>query len=111
MVAGGRIGVLHDAELVNQLQIYQIRWRDIEESQNLTYRLCRNHATSVGQKFGLSIFSSLPEKDFITLIRDNPELEGALRTLAELSLIHYWQMVECQKIIHPLMPVLKDRKR
>ena len=88
LMASGNLGLIRDGALVAALQQYQRRWGDIEVSQNSTLRPFRDHTVFVGQKFGLSAFSEMPEAEFIALVRDNKELEAALRTMAEYSLIH-----------------------
>lgn len=88
LMASGNLGLIRDAQLVAALQQYQRRWRDIEVSQNSTLRPFRDHTVFVGQKFGLSAFSEMPEAEYITLVQDNKELEAALRTMGEYSLIH-----------------------
>lgn len=93
LVSGGNLNLIRDPALVAKLQRYQRRWRDLEIAQDTTFRPIRNHALFVGQKFGLSAFADMPEADFVTLVRETPELEASLRTLAEYALLHHQQLV------------------
>lgn len=108
LMATGNLNLIRDLDFVAQLQRYQLRWRDIEVSQNTTFRPFRNHTVFVGQKFGLSVFSDMPEADFIELIRNNPELEAALRTLSEYSVLHYRQLFETRMIAQELLAHLEN---
>jgi hypothetical protein len=107
LMASGNLGLIRDAELVAALQQYQRRWWDIEVSQNSTLRPFRDHTVFVGQKFGLSPFSEMPAEDFIALVGDNKELEAALRTMAEYSLIHRELLAETLKANAALQARLK----
>jgi hypothetical protein len=106
LVASGNLGLLQNQDLIRQLQIYQRRWSDIEVSQNLTYRPFRNQTAFVGQKFGLSMFTDIPQEQLVSLLSDNPELEGALRNLSEYSIIHHAQLVEAIKVTRELLVYL-----
>lgn len=86
--ASGNLRLIRDEGLIVELQEYEQRWGDIVVSQNMTLRPFRDRTIFVGQAFGLSAFSEMPEAEFIALVRDNRELEAALRTMAEYSLIH-----------------------
>ncbi|MFT5609737.1 MAG: hypothetical protein ACI9LU_000229 [Polaribacter sp.] len=103
LIAGGNLNLLRDKELIKQLQVYQDLWRGLEDSQDLTYRPFRNQTAFVGQKFGLSLFSNVPKEELIGLVRDNPELEGTLRALAEYSIIHHAEMVQTLKVTRELL--------
>ena len=108
LMANGNLGLLQDSSLVARLQSYRRLWQDIVSSQDLAYRPFRDQAIFVGQKFGLSPFVEMPEKDFIALIRDNPELEGAFRTLAEYTVLHRNQLSKTQKQTRALLAYLGE---
>ncbi|MEM7053147.1 MAG: DUF6090 family protein [Pseudomonadota bacterium] len=103
LMATGDLGLIKDRELVQQLQTYQLLWNDIEGSQNTTFRPFRNQAIFVGQKFGLSPFTDMPEQEFVELVSKQSELEGTLRTIAEYSVIHRDLLEQTRKLNQELM--------
>ena len=103
LMATGDLGLIKDRELVQQLQTYQLLWNDIEGSQNTTFRPFRNQAIFVGQKFGLSPFIDMPERRFVDLVKNQPELEGTLRTMAEYSVLHRDLLEQTRKLNQELM--------
>jgi len=88
LMSTGRLDLIRDHDLVAKLQAYRAQWEDIEAAQNTTFRTFRNQAVFVGQKQGLSPFAEMPEDEFVALVRDAPELAGALRTMMEYSALH-----------------------
>ena len=92
LMSTGRLDLIRDQDIVAKLQAYRVQWEDVETSQDTTYRPFRNQAIFVGQKQGLSPFIEMPEEDYVALVRDTPELAGALRTLMEYSVLHRQQL-------------------
>jgi len=103
LVATGRLGLISNRELVRQLQLYQGVWKNIEISQSSTLRHMRDQAVFVGQKFGLSPFGNIAEDEFIELLCENPELQGAARTLLEYSLAHRAALVQARELTRDLI--------
>jgi len=108
LVATGRLGLISDRSLVRQLQSYQRSWDDIEISQNETFRPFRDQAIFVGQSSGLSPFTRIPEKEFVSLLQQDPELRGALRTLVEYSFLHRGQLVRTRALTRALLERLEQ---
>ena len=88
LMATGRLDLVRDHDLVEKLQVYRAQWEDVEAAQNTTFRTFRDQAVFIGQKQGLSPFIEMPEEEFVALVRDTPELAGALRTMMEFSFLH-----------------------
>lgn len=89
LIAAGDLGLIKDAGLVRELQQYQLLWRAMEMSNNLTFRPFRDRAVFVGQRFGLSPFSAMDEQALLALFKQNPELVGAARTLADYTVLQH----------------------
>jgi hypothetical protein len=92
LTAAGNLSLIKDADIVRQLQIYRQLWWGLERSQDLTLKGFRDQTLFVGQKFGLSPFSEISPDALVALIADNPELEAALKTLTEYTILHLRQI-------------------
>jgi len=107
LVATGRLGLISEQSLVRQIQLYRRRFVDIEISQNQTFRPFRDRAIFVGQKSGLSPFSDLPEQEFVSILRQDRELQGAVRTMVEYAFLHYAQLIGARDANHELLESLE----
>ena len=90
MVSAGDLSLLSNLDLANGLQRYRALWRAVEISQIDTFRPFRDRLVFVGQELGLSPFKEIEEDDLVTLVSENPEFEGAIRTVQEYGILH-WQ--------------------
>ena len=88
LMATGNLGIIRDRDLIRDLQTYNRSWIDLESSHVGTLKPFRDHAVFVGQKFGLSPFTQMPAEEFVSLLKEQPELRGTVRTMVEYSLIH-----------------------
>lgn len=110
LMSTGRLDLVRDHDLIAKLQAYRAQWADIETSQNTTYRPFRNQAIFVGQKRGLSPFIEMPEEEFVTLVRDTPELAGALRTMMEYAVLHRQQLYTTRQATLALLHSLGEKE-
>ncbi|MEL6416191.1 MAG: DUF6090 family protein [Pseudomonadota bacterium] len=90
VVTAGDLSIISNLELANDLQRYRALWKAVEISQVDTFRPFRDRLVFVGQEFGLSPFKDIEEDELIALIEQNPEFEGAVRTVQEYGILH-WQ--------------------
>jgi hypothetical protein len=103
LVATGRLGIISDHSLINELQLYRSQWRNLDTSQNLTLRPFREQAINTGQKYGLSPFGSVAEDVYLDLLRENADLRGAMRTHLEYVVIHRNLLSETLKLNEVLL--------
>ncbi|MEO1642027.1 MAG: DUF6090 family protein [Pseudomonadota bacterium] len=92
LMSAGDLSIISDLELANSLQRYRAVWDDTEVSQVSTFRPVRDRLVFVGQKFGLSPFKEIRKDELAALIAQNPEFEGAVRTMQEYGIVH-WQVL------------------
>ncbi len=111
LMSTGRLDLIRDDELLARLQAYRAQWRDIETSQNTTFRPFRDQTIFVGQKQGLSPFIEMPEEEFVGLVRDTPELAGALRTMMEYGVLHRQQLYTARQTTLALLRSLGAEER
>jgi len=90
LIAAGNLSLISDQNLVYSLKNYKELWGALEISQATTFRPFRDRLIFVGQEHGLSPFKDVDERELGRLIKANPELEGAVRTMLEYGVIH-WQ--------------------
>jgi hypothetical protein len=109
LIAAGDLGIISEPELRRELQTYRAKWHSMNESNNLTFRPFRDRVVFVGQRFGLSPFIVIDEGVLVDLVKQNAELRGAIRTLAEFTLLHHEQMSRLIDHIEALMARI-DRK-
>ena len=108
LLATGRLSLIRDRQLVRQLQTYRQSWADLKGSQDTTFKPVRDQTVFVGQKSGLSPFITLPEEEFFTLVREDQELRGALRTMLEYSILHREVLESTLTQAEELMAELED---
>ncbi len=105
----GKLGIIRDPGLVRDLQNYFQIWIGIDETHAGTLRPLRNDAVSVGQRYGLSPFSEVPEEAFLAKLRENEELRAALRTQIGYKLRHHQLIVEADEAAEALLKRLESR--
>ena len=103
LVNSGELGILQNKEIVRQLQEYQLITSAIEKSQDVTFRPARNQAIEVGQKFGLSVFSTVDEKIFLNLVGAEPELAATLQSQMGWATGHYVMIAAAEQSAHELL--------
>ena len=103
LVNSGELGILRNKEIVRQLQGYQLIASAIEKSQDVTFRPARNSAIEVGQKFGLSVFSTVDEETFLGLVGSEPELAAALQSQMGWATGHYLMLAAAEQSAHELL--------
>lgn len=109
LMAAGNLSLIKDADIVRQLQLYRQLWLGLEGSQELTLRGLRDQTLFVGQKFGLSPFSEISPDALATLIAENPELAGALKTLTEYTILHLRQMQALDRRADEILDALPQK--
>jgi len=103
LIAAGDLKIISDQTLISELQSYFLHWNSIEKSNQSTHRTFRNQAVFIGQEYGLSPFSIVPEKELIGLIQTNPKLEAVVRTSFEFTVLHKSQMEQAKKLTMSLI--------
>ncbi|MEO0613343.1 MAG: hypothetical protein AAFY83_08525 [Pseudomonadota bacterium] len=88
LTATGSFAIVKDREIVRDLQRYKTYWINVMASHNNTYRPFRNHLVFVGQKHGLSPFTALDLDALVQIVSIDPEMQGAIRTIAEYAVFH-----------------------
>jgi len=68
LIAAGDLKIISDQTLISELQSYFLHWNSIEKSNQSTHRTFRNQAVFIGQEYGLSPFSIVPEKELIGVL-------------------------------------------
>jgi len=91
LIAAGNLSLIKDSELVRDLQAYKLLWAAMKNSNDTTHRPFRDRTIFVGQEFGLSPFAEISETDLAELIKINPTLRAAVRTLLEYTFLHRGQ--------------------
>ncbi|MEL6378778.1 MAG: DUF6090 family protein [Pseudomonadota bacterium] len=92
LVSAGDLSLISDQDLVYSLKNYKELWDALAISQATTFRPFRDRLVFVGQEHGLSPFKNIDEEDLTSLIKANPALEGAVRTMLEYGVLH-WQIL------------------
>ncbi|MEM6537227.1 MAG: hypothetical protein AAF668_05800 [Pseudomonadota bacterium] len=92
LVAAGDLSLISDQELVHDLKGYTALWDALENSQDTTFRPFRDRLIFVGQDHGLSPFKDVEDEELAKLIKANPELEAAVRTVLEYGVLHWQSM-------------------
>jgi hypothetical protein len=92
LVAAGELTIISSSDLIKELQRYSQLWRGLETANDSTFRPFRDRAVFVGQDFGLSPFSKLPEEQLVKLVQENPKLKGVIKTMLEFSVLHKRQI-------------------
>ncbi|MEM7006982.1 MAG: hypothetical protein AAF498_13980 [Pseudomonadota bacterium] len=92
LMSAGDLSIISDLELANSLQRYRAVWDATEISQISTFRQMRDRLVFVGQEFGLSPYKEIGKDELAALIAQNPEFEGAVRTMQEYGILH-WQVL------------------
>jgi hypothetical protein len=98
LIAAGDLKIISNQSLISNLQSYTRSWDSLQGSNVTTYKVFRDRAIFIGQEFGLSPFSNMPEKELITLIQNNPKLKAVLNTLLEYTVLHISQFTETKKL-------------
>ncbi|MEM7005059.1 MAG: hypothetical protein AAF498_04205 [Pseudomonadota bacterium] len=93
LIAAGNLSLIQDTNLVQELQKYNLLWTGMTVSSNGTYRPFRDRLVFVGQEYGLSPFKRVSEEELVALVKANPKLEGAVRTMLEYGTAQIAQMV------------------
>jgi hypothetical protein len=105
----GKLGIIRDPGLVSDLQDYYQIWVGIDETHAGTLRPLRNDAVSVGQRYGLSPFSEIPEDEFLEKLKEHEELRAALRTQIGYKIRHYQLIVEADEAAEALLSKLERK--
>ncbi len=108
LVNTGKLGIIKDADLVQDLQNYRQLWVGLDEGHAGTYRPLRNDVLSVGRQFGLTPFTVMPEEQFLQMLAENDELRAALQSQLEYKVLHYWQIVELEHAANALLLKLDE---
>ena len=98
LIAAGDLKIITNQDLISKLQSYAQGWNSLQESNKTTYKRFRDRAIFIGQEFGLSPFSKIPEKELIAMLQNNPKLIAVLRTLLEYTVIHKAQFEQTKKL-------------
>ena len=98
LIAAGDLKIISNQSLISNLQRYTQRWISLQESNITTYKRFRDRAIFVGQEFGLSPFSSIPEQELIAIIQNNPKLKAVISTLLEYAVIHKSHFDQTKKL-------------
>ena len=98
LIAAGDLKIISNQSLISKLQSYTQNWDSLQGSNTTTYKNFRDRTIFVGQEFGLSPLSNIPEKELISLIQKNPKLKAVLRTLLEYTVIHKSQFTETKRL-------------
>ncbi|MEL6362642.1 MAG: hypothetical protein AAFR21_16310 [Pseudomonadota bacterium] len=92
LVAAGDLALISDQDLVHDLKAYTALWDALEISQERTFRPFRDRLVFVGQEHGLSPFKNVDENELARLVKADPTLEGAVRTMMEYGVLHWQSM-------------------
>lgn len=103
LIAAGDLKIISNQSLISNLQDYTQNWRSLQESNVTTYKKFRDRAIFVGQEFGLSPFTSIPEQELISMVQNNPQLKAVISTLLEYTVIHKSQFSETKKLTKALI--------
>ncbi|MEL6367436.1 MAG: hypothetical protein AAFQ16_05680 [Pseudomonadota bacterium] len=87
LITSGDLDLIKDPTLLVELQSYSAQWYSVKNANNTTFRSFRDQTVFVGQKFGLSPFIEIDDTELIDLMRNEPELLGAVRTLLEFTVL------------------------
>ena len=88
LMSAGDLSIISNPELANSLQRYGAVWDGVETTQVTTIRPKRDRLVFVGQEFGLSPYKKIGKDELAALIAQNPEFEGAVRTMQEYGVLH-----------------------
>ena len=80
LINSGELGLFENQALVSAIQDYRFWTSGLAGMQDNTIRPSRNSATEIGQIYGLSAFGNINEKQFIELVKNNPQLAAAIQT-------------------------------
>ncbi len=105
----GKLGIIRDPGLVRDLQNYFQIWVGLDETHAGTLRPLRNDAVSVGQRYGLSPFTEIPEDEFLATLKEHAELRATLRTQIGYKLRHYQLIVEADEAAEALLKNLESK--
>ena len=97
LVAAGDLKIISDQSLISDLQSYSHLWNSIEKSNQSTHRSFRDQTVFVGQEFGLSPFTRVPEEQFIEMVQTVPKIQAVIRTMLEFAVLHQSQMKQARK--------------
>ena len=103
LLAAGNLNIIKNKDLVRDLQRYTLLWASLERSNDNTYRSLRTQTVFVGQEFGFSPFSHIPEEVLITELQESPKLVGAMRTLLEFTVLHHRQIETVEEAVTTLI--------
>ncbi|MEL6687953.1 MAG: DUF6090 family protein, partial [Pseudomonadota bacterium] len=108
LVSAGDLSLLSNLDLANGLQRYRALWRAVEISQIDTFRPFRDRLVFVGQELGLSPFKEIEEEELVALVSENPEFEGAIRTVQEYGILHWQALTTLRDDAQALASVLRE---
>ncbi len=80
LINSGELGLFENQELVSAIQDYRFWTSGLAGMQDNTIRPMRNSVTEIGQLYGLSAFGKINEKQFIELVKNNPQLAAVIQT-------------------------------
>jgi len=92
LIATGNFSIIQDPQIVRGLQRNTTLWENVTTSHNRTYRTIRDRAIFVGQRHGLSPFTTVDLDTLTEIVKTDPELLGAIRTNGELAAFHQQSM-------------------
>lgn len=93
----GRLDIIKDQGLRRALQNYRQRWRGLDETQAGTMRPLRNSAISTGERYGLSLITTLPEEAMFQKLKENEELRAVLQNQVTFKTLHYDLIVDLDR--------------
>jgi hypothetical protein len=108
LIATGNFSIIEDQEIVRGLQRNTALWENVTTSHNQTYRPIRDRALFVGQRHGLSPFTTVDLDTLAEIVKTDSELLGAIRTNGELAAFHQQSMETLHSNTDDLIARIED---
>ncbi len=89
LLSAGRLGLLRDRPLAQQIQSYYGDYDDLLDTQTTVFRAFRNDGAREQYALGVSVFDQRPAAEIIALARDNPAFAAYLRSQREWAIVHW----------------------